>query len=205
MKKLSFLILMMLFAQFLLVSCDKVEVTNDNTGDKLTIEELTGLLHMLEEEKLARDVYIFLENKWHLNQFRNIKNSESTHMDAIASLLDKYGVSYTILPEGEFVSTALQTLYNELIASGGQSSAAALQVGATIEDLDIVDLQAYIKATDKTDIIEIYESLECGSRNHLRAFVRGITNSGAEYIPQFMTSEEYNSILSGSHEYCNSK
>lgn len=203
MKKLSFLILMMFFAQFLLVSCDKVEVTNDNNGDELTVEELTGLLHMLEEEKLARDVYIFLENKWNLNQFRNIKNSESTHMNAIASLLDKYGVRYTILPEGEFVSSALQTLYNELTALGGQSSAAALQVGATIEDLDIVDLKEYIKATDKTDIIEVYESLECGSRNHLRAFVRGITNSGAEYIPQFMTLEEYNSILSGSHEYCN--
>jgi len=203
MKKLSFLILMMFFAQFLLVSCDKVEVTNDNNGDKLTVEELTGLLHMLEEEKLARDVYIHLENKWNLNQFRNIKNSESTHMNAIASLLDKYGVRYTILPEGEFVSSELQTLYNELTALGGQSSAAALQVGATIEDLDIVDLKEYIKATDKTDIIEEYESLECGSRNNLRAFVRGITNSGAEYIPQFMTLEEYNSILSGSHEYCN--
>ncbi|HRQ31017.1 MAG TPA: DUF2202 domain-containing protein [Saprospiraceae bacterium] len=203
MKKLSFLILMMFFAQFLLVSCDKVEVTNDNNGDELTVEELTGLLHMLEEEKLARDVYIYLEYKWNLNQFRNIKNSESTHMNAIASLLDKYGVRYTILSEGEFVSSALQSLYNELTVLGGQSSADALQVGATIEDLDIVDLKEYIQATDKVDIIEVYESLECGSRNHLRAFVRGITNSGDEYIPQFMTTEEYNSILSGSHEYCN--
>lgn len=205
MKKFSIIVMMMFLAQFVLISCDQMEVSDDNNPDGLSVEELAGLLHMLEEEKLARDVYIFLENKWHLNQFRNIKNSESTHMDAIASLLDKYGVSYTILPEGEFVSTALQTLYNELTASGGQSSAAALQVGATIEDLDIVDLQAYIKATDKTDIIEIYESLECGSRNHLRAFVRGITNSGAEYLPQFMTSEEFNSIISGSHEYWNSK
>ncbi len=194
---------MMFFAQFLLVSCDKVEVTNDNNGDELTVEELTGLLHMLEEEKLARDVYIYLEYKWNLNQFRNIKNSESTHMNAIASLLDKYGVRYTILSEGEFVSSALQSLYNELTVLGGQSSADALQVGATIEDLDIVDLKEYIQATDKVDIIEVYESLECGSRNHLRAFVRGITNSGDEYIPQFMTTEEYNSILSGSHEYCN--
>jgi len=193
----------MFFAQFLLVSCDKVEVTNDNNGDELTVEELTGLLHMLEEEKLARDVYIYLEYKWNLNQFRNIKNSESTHMNAIASLLDKYGVRYTILSEGEFVSSALQSLYNELTVLGGQSSADALQVGATIEDLDIVDLKEYIQATDKVDIIEVYESLECGSRNHLRAFVRGITNSGDEYIPQFMTTEEYNSILSGSHEYCN--
>jgi len=158
---------------------------------------------MLEEEKLARDVYIYLEYKWNLNQFRNIKNSESTHMNAIASLLDKYGVRYTILSEGEFVSSALQSLYNELTVLGGQSSADALQVGATIEDLDIVDLKEYIQATDKVDIIEVYESLECGSRNHLRAFVRGITNSGDEYIPQFMTTEEYNSILSGSHEYCN--
>ncbi len=205
MKKLSILVMMMFLAQFLLFSCDQVDVSNDPGSNDLTVEELAGLLHMLEEEKLARDVYIYLESKWNLNQFRNIKSSESTHMDAIASLLDKYGIRYTILPEGEFADSNLQSLYDELISSGSTSKVSALKVGATIEDLDIVDLKAYIKATDKIDLIEVYQSLECGSRNHLRAFVRGITNSGADYTPQFLSIEDYDAIISGSHEYCNSK
>ena len=45
------------------------------------------------EEKLARDVYTVLGDKWNARVFLNIKLSEQTHMDAVKRMLDKYGIS----------------------------------------------------------------------------------------------------------------
>ncbi|NPA47747.1 MAG: DUF2202 domain-containing protein, partial [Thermococci archaeon] len=52
----------------------------------LTTEEKDGLLYMVEEEKLAHDVYTKLYEKWHLQIFDNIAKSESTHVNAVRTL-----------------------------------------------------------------------------------------------------------------------
>ena len=79
----------------------------------------------------------------------------------------------------------------------------ALQVGATIEDLDIVDLEKYKATTTNASILNVFNSLQCGSRNHLRSFVSAIANIGGSYTPQFLTQTEYNAILAGNQEQCN--
>jgi hypothetical protein len=48
-------------------------------------EEAKSLIHMREEEKLARDVYIAMFNKYGLRIFENISSSEQTHTDAIVN------------------------------------------------------------------------------------------------------------------------
>ena len=58
----------------------------------LSAAERAGLIYMYEEEKLARDVYNALYDKWKLPVFRNIASSEETHMESIALLLDRYGI-----------------------------------------------------------------------------------------------------------------
>jgi hypothetical protein len=186
------------------VSCDDNE--NNNTVSNtisLTEEEKVGLLFMLEEEKLARDTYIYMNNLWSLNQFNNIKNSEQTHMDAIKTILDQNNIDYTILSEGQFENENLQNLYNQFVIDGQVSSSNALQIGATIEDLDIVDLEDYINESTNQVLISTYQSLQCGSRNHLRSFVSAINTNESIYTPQFLTVEEYDNILNGSHEQCN--
>ncbi len=47
---------------------------------------------MREEEKLARDVYLTLYDKWGLRTFTNIAAAESTHMDAMGVLLERYNI-----------------------------------------------------------------------------------------------------------------
>jgi hypothetical protein len=186
------------------VSCDDNENNNTVTNTiSLTEEEKVGLLFMLEEEKLARDTYIYMNNLWSLNQFNNIKNSEQTHMDAIKTILDQNNIDYTILPEGQFENENLQNLYNQFVIDGQVSSSNALQIGATIEDLDIVDLEDYINESTNQVLISTYQSLQCGSRNHLRSFVSAINTNESIYTPQFLTVEEYDNILNGSHEQCN--
>lgn len=176
---------------------------NNSNSTSLSQEEKDGLLFMLEEEKLARDTYIYMNNLWGLNQFNNIKNSEQSHMDAIVAILEQNDIEYTILPQGEFSYQNLQDLYNQFVIDGQVSSESALQIGATIEDLDIVDLEDYINDSTNSVLISTYENLQCGSRNHLRSFVTAIENLGFTYTPQFLTLEEYEAILNSSREQCN--
>ncbi|MEG3656234.1 DUF2202 domain-containing protein [Arenibacter palladensis] len=172
----------------------------DNTN--LTNEDSAALLFMLEEEKLARDTYTYLEGLWEINQFSNIKKSEQSHMDAVIGLLDQYNIAYTLLSYGEFNNPDIQTLYDQFIDYGSENRANALEVGANIEDLDIVDLANFIDATTNSAMIKVFESLQCGSRNHLRSFVTAIEVSGNTYEPQYLTLEDYTLIINDSLEQC---
>ncbi len=163
--------------------------------------ESASLGFMLEEEKLARDVYITLGEKWNLPVFLNIARAEQTHMNAISALVEKYGIENNINDEnGVFNNADLQTLYNELTAKGSESVVSALTVGATIEDLDINDLETYTQKIDNQDITLVYQNLTKGSGNHLRAFVRQLSFENESYTPQFISVEEYNYIISSDFE-----
>ena len=169
----------------------------------LTEDEKTNLLFMREEEKLARDVYLYFYDKYELKMFNNIASSEQAHMNAVLTIMEKYGVEDPTSSElGVFTNTDLQQMYDDLIAQGDASLVDALTVGATIEDVDIRDLENAINATSKTDIINMYEMLDCGSRNHMRAFTNQLNSQGESYTPQFITQEKYNEILNGEHQHC---
>lgn len=182
------------------ISCDD---SDDNVVLSLSENEKADLIFMREEEKLARDVYLYFSEKYDLNIFKNIASSEQTHMDAVLGIMEVYGVEDPASTEmGVFTNADLQQLYNDLIAQGDVSLIAALTVGATIEDVDILDLGNAIDATSKTDIIDVYEMLACGSRNHMRGFSSQLDAQGETYTPQFITQEMYDDILSGGHENC---
>ncbi len=168
-------------------------------------QEKEGLLHMREEEKLARDVYLTLYEKWKLPIFRNIARSEQNHMNAVKVLLDKYSledpVEQTHDEVGKFVNPEIQELYNKLVEEGSQSLENALKVGATIEDLDIKDLEDYVAETDNNDIKTVYNNLMKGSRNHLRAFTSQLERRyGETYHCQFISEEECQSIINSDWE-----
>jgi hypothetical protein len=169
----------------------------------LTTAEKDGLLWMREEEKLAHDVYVTLYEKWNLPIFQNISQSELTHTDAVKSLLDRYSLDDPAVGKdvGVFVNPTLQGLYDQLVAQGSQSLADALVVGATIEDLDIVDLQTRPAQTDKADIQLVYANLMKGSRNHLRAFTQTLTSqTGQSYTPQYLDQVAYEAIINSPTE-----
>ena len=142
------------------------------SGGQLTQAEIDGLLYMREEEKLARDSYWTLYDRWHLSIFSKIANSEVMHMSRIKDLLDRYGIPDPAAGKavGEFSNPILQQLYNDLMVQGSQSSTEALKVGVTIEVVDIRDLKNYLAQTNKPDIINVYNALLNGSYCHLRAF-----------------------------------
>lgn len=174
----------------------------DTVVNSLTTKEQDWLVFMREEEKLARDVYQTLGNKWGLQIFSNVATSEQTHTDAIKSLFSAYNIPDPVKSDevGVFQSETLQKLYTDLVKEGEQSLVQALKVGAEIEDLDIRDLNIAMSETNNENILQVYANLQKGSRNHLRSFVRQIESLGGEYFPKYITLEEYNAIISGEQE-----
>jgi hypothetical protein len=178
------------------------EVTTVDQIGSLSDAEIEGILYMREEEKLARDVYLTLYEAWGLPIFQNIARSEATHMEAVNTLIDRYGLADPAAAEvGVFTNPTLQKLYDQLVAAGRTSLADALRVGAAIEEIDILDLQERQAQTDQADIELVYENLMKGSRNHLRAFASTLTRqTGKTYQPQFLDPASYESIVNSARE-----
>ena len=195
--------IMYVIVSILILGCND---SNDENfpEDTLSQEEIDNLQFLKEEEKLARDVYLFSYDLYDQQIFKNISNSEQSHINSAAVILEKYDIQDLSLEErGKFTNDILQELYNDLTDLASTSLENALIAGATIEDLDINDLNNFIINAKHDDIRDMYEKLNCGSRNHLRGFTNNLGNLGVSYDPQFLTKEEYNDILNGSHEQCN--
>lgn len=140
----------------------------------LTTTQKQQLQYLVEEEKLARDVYNYLATNVTSQKFANIAKSEQTHMTYIANLLKTYKVynpAATTKP-GVFKNTELQKLYNDLITSGKTSVSAAFAAGVTVEETDIADIEVMLKKAWPADIKAALDSLLKGSQNHLAAFSR---------------------------------
>lgn len=170
----------------------------------LTETEARDLLHMREEEKIARDVYLQLGQRWPLQPLQNIPGSEQVHMDAIAWLLAHHGLADPVqgLPVGSFRTQAFQKLYHQLMEAGLRSEVEAIRVGLLIEELDIVDLQQARLRTQHPAITTVYDDLERGSRNHLRAFYRQLQRHRATYTPQHLAAAAFEAIAQSEHEPC---
>ena len=152
---------------------------------------------MAEEEKLAGDVYWALNEKWNLRVFDNIGKAERTHEAAVKTLLERYSLPDPTKGAGVFSNETLQRLFNDLVSRGSASVKDALQVGAAIEEIDILDLQERMAQTDREDILLVYANLKRGSENHLRAFVNNLQRQGFEYNPEYLSQEEYDGIIRG--------
>lgn len=162
----------------------------------LSDAEIQTLTFMREEEKMARDVYLTLNDTWSQPVLANIARSEQQHMDSMLALLERYRLPDPAYPTvGTFANQELQAQYDALIARGQQSVTDALYAGAAIEEEDILDLRRAIIETDKPDLQQSYESLLAASGNHLRAFVRNIETQGLVYEPQSLTDEQLEAIL----------
>ena len=161
--------------------------------------EIEHLVYMREEEKLAHDVYIALGTKWNSSVMLQIAESEQRHTESVAFLLERYGIDdpVTDMAAGEFINKDLKALYEKLVADGSKSLADALTVGATIEDLDIFDLDEALKDAKNLDVIRVFENLKSGSENHMRAFIAQLKAEGATYKPSYISEEQYNEILEG--------
>lgn len=162
------------------------------------------LTFLREEEKLARDVYRTLYQEWQLTPHANIAESEQTHMNRVLSVLEAHGLPDPVSSDevGAFKDPRLAALYGSLVEKGKTSPVASLEVGATIEDLDLRDLQAMRQRTADPLTLGMLDALECGSKNHLRAFYRQLTAAGVSYQAQYLPQPQLDEIVASAQERC---
>lgn len=147
----------------------------------VTDAETAGLLFMREEEKMARDVYAYLYEKYKLPVFKNITSSENIHMSAVLRLITGFNITDNSTNNpGEYTNTHITELYNQLIEMGNISVIDALKVGVLIEETDIADLKKELSVIENASVKTVYSNLLAGSNAHLKAFiwnlkVRGVT------------------------------
>ncbi len=55
--------------------------------------------------------------------------------------------------------------------------------GATIEEVDVIDINKALLAVDNQDIMLVYQNLLKGSRNHLRSFVSTLASQSVIPFP----------------------
>lgn len=177
------------------VELDSETLINYDTTDDhplLSREEVESLLFMREEEELARDLYldIYAAKDERLPVFKNISDrSETEHAEAIRLLLESYGIEDPSTGEHHtYTNPVLQSLYDQLLSDAvGGDDLAAFYVGAFVEESDIRDIVTDMRLfpAAREDILDTYAFLLCGSRNHLRAFVKQIERTtGEDYVVQ---------------------
>lgn len=140
--------------------------------EPLNATDTQTLLYMIEEEKMARDVYDVLFEQTGIRTFDKISDSEQKHYDTLLSTAVKLGVDTTLLSTeaGVFSNDTLQSLYDQLILQASTSTNDAIAVGIAIEQTDIADLQATVATTEVTLLGQVYANLLNGSEHHLTAF-----------------------------------
>ena len=155
------------FAVAIAVGLAITPVANGATLDTKTKAEL---IYLIQEEKLARDVYTNLADMG--RKFQNINRSESTHMSLVADLLNSYGIKDPTanLKPGVFKDKKLTALYKKIMKTAKNSYADALAAGILIEETDIADLKKLIANTQNPDVLDVANRLLNGSQNHLQAF-----------------------------------
>jgi hypothetical protein len=160
--------------------------------------EQNAVLYMREEEKLARDVYNVMFEKWGGNPFDHIRKSEQVHMDRMLVLVNQLNLEDPVKKNedkrGVFTNTSLQQYYDELVLSGSKSLTDALKAGAKIEELDISDLIQQTGRVAQQNVITTFKYLKQASENHLRAFVRRLKMQGVTYEPVILSKTEYEKI-----------
>jgi len=135
--------------------------------------DLDALIYMIEEEKLAGDIYDAFYEQTGLRIFDKIGDAEDQHMATLVAQAEIAGLNLdTVLsfPKGSYSNPELQALYDTLLVTGSVSTTAALEVGVAIELTDIADLELAVIDLVGTPLGAAYAHLLSGSNNHLAAF-----------------------------------
>ncbi|WGW03796.1 DUF2202 domain-containing protein [Tropicibacter oceani] len=147
----------------------------DATQGAATISDAAAaeLVYMIEEEKLAGDIYEAFYELYGLEVFNRIAQSEDRHFATLVAQAEALGIevdSFVFEPAGEFENPELQEMYDDLLAAGSQSLQDALEVGKAIEEKDMEDIAEAAEAVEGTALATVYDNLLTGSSYHLAAF-----------------------------------
>jgi len=203
-------------------SCSSSSQSSMIGTSELTEAQKYTLAYMWNEEKLAKDIYLALNDVWPNQVLYNIATkSETQHEASVEALVEAYDINITNLVDytesyseaelrafgpGEYGIAAVRELYDTLYAKGVQSAQDALEVGCLVEVTDINDLNRDIEtASGADDLVAVFENLRSGSYNHYWAFndalkAIGVSDGCCVLGDDFCkTADEYPDTRGGGH------
>ena len=169
--------------------------TASDTPIALGAAAQAALVFQIDEERMARELYTAFAEKWGLQPFKMIPQSEAKHEAVLRQLADRAGVNAPASNPGRFDTEEVQLRYEALLALGLESADSALRTAAFVEEQDIADLDTLIAATESPELKAAATALRNGSTNHLRAFVGTLKARGLTYEPKVLTAVEFTAIL----------
>lgn len=163
----------------------------------LTESETEGLLLIREETKLSRDLNLELYDMWEYELFKDIATSEQSYMEKTESVISDYNIDDPVKDDsrGRYTSLYISKLYNDLLKKGKKSPFEALRICATLEDMNIKDLNDLIENTTNQDLIDHYYELKLAAIGHIRALYNMLKENAMGYEAQFLSPEELKAIL----------
>jgi hypothetical protein len=145
----------------------------DAESGTLTDQQKQRLADQAVLEKISHDVYVAFAEDTGDPRFEHIAWSETRHLEAVRTLMDRYDVADPTkgLGTGELTGDAATT-YKEYVDAGSASTKAALETAREIEQKDVEGLRNAAKGLDAPDVQQVYEHLEHASEMHLAVFSR---------------------------------
>jgi hypothetical protein len=144
-------------------------------GATISDEVAEELAYLVEEEKLAGDIYELAHSLYGMRVFDNIGRSEDNHQAEVRTILERYEVADPSAgaKPGQFKDADLQAMYDQLAAQVREGRDQAVAAGVAIEKADIADLEKLIAAgVLPSDVKSVAGNLLAGSTRHLAAFER---------------------------------
>ncbi|WP_158277323.1 DUF2202 domain-containing protein [Opitutus sp. ER46] len=168
---------------------------NTVTAATPTTLPVAALVGAVEEERMARDLYLAAAAKWDLPMFTRIAQAEARHEVALVRLATTANVSLPAAQAGVYTSANLGELHTALMALVNESATGALKAGALLEETDIRDLRQ-LQATATDDPTRaVLANLERASGHHLAALTRTLASQGITYAPQILAAADYSAVI----------
>jgi hypothetical protein len=164
----------------------------------LSPEEAAGVLYIRESAKASRDLNSNFATLWQSTVFEEALEADQVNMDAADLLLARYNLPLpgSASTPGAYEQEPLLDLYGSLTVEGGESMLAALKASATMQELNILDLQTQMAATDKPAMLAVYGHLVEASARQLWSFARAIERfGGSPYEPSYLTALGFEEVL----------
>lgn len=151
----------------------------------------------IEEERLARDLYLLAADQWKLRVFSNVAAAESRHETALLQVAASAGIPVPARQSGVYASPDVQRLWADLLPLVTQTETGALRAAALVEETDLADLQRLRMLATDEGTRAVLSNLERASRFHLQAFVRNLQARGVSYQPQVLTADQFSAAMRG--------
>ena len=131
---------------------------------------IANLKYILEEEKLAYDVYAYYFAKGGMPKYKDIQGAELQHMNMVRAGMKAYGIKDTTpsLKAGVYHYKDLTAIYKKLTAVIDKKSPYLTGVNVEIDDIKKID--AMLPETTEADLTALLKNLKSQSNMHIDYF-----------------------------------